>query len=456
MAKKIVFLGGASGYFGIMLPYFARREGLRGSSIYLYDIDAERLKLMAGFARRISDEAGIGFRIYATTNLKRAVEGADFALASIGGQGGSGGGFHRPDGPHMKDLLISARYGIYQIVGDTAGPAAMMAAFRTVPIFMKICRAMEKYSPDVVFINHANPMAVLCRAVNKYTCLKDAIGICHGVQGGLMYAAELLGVPAGELDTIWIGTNHYYWFTKVYHKGRDVYPELKKKLAASSPAKNHVMSKKLSEIYGYHIVYPDDGHMIEFYPFLAQVKNARGLPYNLATTGHGPHVLPMYANAGLGGRMKKTKTKNPTRRQIIQEYKKFLDGQKLPEDASTETVGEMMEQISAGRRGVHIVNIPNRGAVPNLPSYAVLEVEGVTDSTGVRPLYMGEAPVALKGLLEGIIAWQEMVTDAAVKGDKRLALQALMLDPMAIAPDMAEAMLDELLAASKKFLPQFK
>ena len=114
-----------------------------------------------------------------------------------------------------------------------------------------------------------------------------------------------------------------------------------------------------------------------------------------------------------------------------------------------------MEAVALGRRQVQIVNIANNGAVPNLPNYANLEMEAVTDSYGVRGIYIGEAPMSLKGIMEKRIAWQELVVDAAVKGDKNLALQALLLDEMAILPEKAEQMLSELLAASKELLPQF-
>ena len=93
--------------------------------------------------------------------------------------------------------------------------------------------------------------------------------------------------------------------------------------------------------------------------------------------------------------------------------------------------------------------------VPNLPDYANVEVEAVTDSRGLRPIYTGPAPVALMGLLQKRIAWQELVADAAVKGDRGLALEAMMVDEMAIVPEKAEAMLDELLASSSALLPQF-
>ena len=63
--------------------------------------------------------------------------------------------------------------------------------------------------------------------------------------------------------------------------------------------------------------------------------------------------------------------------------------------------------------------------------------------------------MSLKGILEKRIAWQELVVDAAVMGNENLALQALLLDEMAILPEKAAQMLSELLTASKEMLPQF-
>ena len=45
---------------------------------------------------------------------------------------------------------------------------------------------------------------------------------------------------------------------------------------------------------------------------------------------------------------------------------------------------------------------------------------------------------------------------AGVKGDRRLALEAMLVDEMAIVPEKAEAMLDELLESSRELLPQFR
>jgi alpha-galactosidase len=458
-SKKIVCLGGGSLYFRRALPDLAVVEGLAGSEIILYDIDTEKAELMAQFGRRLADLSGTGLRVRACSDLTEAVDGADFAISSIGGAGRSRRGVYDTS-LHKHDLLIPARYGIYQLIGDTCGPAAMMMAFRSIPAYLTICHEMEKRCPGVVFLNHSNPMAVLCRAMIKHTGINSVIGICHGVQGGIVRVARILGVPPEELDTVWVGTNHYHWFTRIYHRGHDVYPELRRRIASRESSEGEVMTTKLSEIYGYQIAYPPDDHGIEFYPFLAQVQDGRGMPYGL-----GEEVVARYGEDLYGDL---TPRKEPEvsetdleiqRQKHLQDYAAELARTSLPEKPSDPVTGEglgrLIEDITLGRRGVYIVNIPNRGAIPNLPDYAIVEVEGVTDACGVRPVYTGEAPLSLMGLLQKRIAWQELVADAGATGDRRLALQALLLDEMAIVPEKAEKMLDELLASSDELLPQF-
>jgi alpha-galactosidase len=149
----------------------------------------------------------------------------------------------------------------------------------------------------------------------------------------------------------------------------------------------------------------------------------------------------------------------PSRQAELEAYSADLRRIGLPKPGTSALAGEqlgvLIEAIALGRRHVHVVNVENRGVIPNLPDYACVEVEGVTDSVGVRPIYTGPAPIALLGLLQKRIAWQELVADAGVKGDRGLALQALLVDEMAILPERSAAMLDELLAASREYLPQF-
>ncbi len=456
MNKKIVCLGGGSGYFTGALADLAVTEGLSGSEITIYDIDYEKAEIMARHGARLAEESGTGLRVRACKELADAVDGADFAISSIGGAGKSIGGVYGT-AMHIQDMIIPARYGVYQIIGDTTGPAGMMMGLRSIPIYLDICHEMEKRCPNVVLLNHSNPMAILCRAMIKYSEIENVVGICHGVQGGIIDVARILDVPPKELNTIWIGTNHYYWFTRICNKkGEDLYPELWRRLGEREAPDGQIMTSKLSQIYGYRITYPPDNHVFEFYSFPAQVQDGKSIPYGLLDHVHGTR----YEELELKEEPQMSEAQRQEMRQNqLKEFEERLGKLKLPESPSDPLTGEglgvLIEGIALGKRQVHIVNIPNKGAIPNLPNHAVVEIEGVTDSCGIRGLHMGEAPLYLKGLLEKRIAWQELVVEAGVKGDRKLALQALLLDEMAILPEKAEAMLDELLAASREMLPQF-
>ena len=453
--KKIVCLGAGSLYFPYALIDLASLRDLEGSEIVLYDLDAEKARLMAGLANRLFGRLGANYRVRAAKRLADAVDGADFAVSSIGGSGAEitpnvYGSYYL-----WMDKYISAKYGVQQVVGDTCGPAGMMMALRSIPAHIKICREMEKRCPRVIFISHSNPMAVLCRAIRKYTSI-SVIGLCHGVQGGIAYAAEVLNVPIEQLECAWVGTNHYYWFTALRHNGRDVYHELMKKMARRNPPRGKILSAELSRIYGYHIVYPSDDHIVEFYPFLSQVQGGQEkLPYGLAgaAKSHGyDEQKPRTARRASSSRV---------RRKFITQYKKILDETKIPEkpEPSSALRGEglarLISAIASGKREWCIANVANQGAIANLPFTGEIEAETVTDSTGVKPIVQKAAPLILKGMLEKRFVWQELVADAGVKGDRQAALQALMVDEMAIWPDKARQMLDELLHASRDLLPQF-
>ncbi len=452
VSRKIVCLGGGSLYFRSAIPDLLISGDLAGSEIVLYDIDAEKVERMGAMARRLAEIAGTGFTVRETVKLPEAVEDADFALSSIGGSGAETTPNVYQSYYHAADVRIPAKYGIQQVIGDTCGPAAMMMALRSIPAYMEICREMERRCPDVILLSHSNPMAVLCKAMHKYTNL-TVIGICHGVQGGIRSAAGILKVAPEDLECTWIGTNHYYWFTRLLHRGKDVYPELMKRIAEREPQPGTALSVELSLIYGHRIVYPYDDHIIEFYPFLAQISDQNSLPYGLAekARAHGYDASTPMPSA--------EPAVPEVRAQFFEQYQSLLDEVELPKEQASSVLGEgvgaLVSAIAAGRRHLCIVNVANQGAIPNLPMNAEVEVEAVTDSCGVRPIYMGKAPPVLKGMLEKRFVWQELVADAAVLGDRQLALQALMLDEMAILPPQTEAMLDELLTASKDLLPQF-
>ena len=66
------------------------------------------------------------------------------------------------------DVHMPERLGIYQSVGDTAGPGGLMRALRTIPIYVRFAEAIKQYSPDAWDINYTNPMSLCVKTL--YLC----------------------------------------------------------------------------------------------------------------------------------------------------------------------------------------------------------------------------------------------------------------------------------------------
>jgi galacturan 1,4-alpha-galacturonidase len=101
------------------------------------------------------------------------------------------------------------------------------------------------------------------------------------------------------------------------------------------------------------------------------------------------------------------------------------------------------------------MNLPNQGQIANLPADIVVETFGTVSSTGARGIAAGPVPAGIHNILTRHIENQEMIVTAAQSGDRRLALQALANDPLITDLSKVGRMLDELLTANKRYLPQF-
>ncbi|MEM2886047.1 MAG: hypothetical protein QXF24_08175, partial [Thermoproteota archaeon] len=116
---------------------------------------------------------------------------------------------------------------------------------------------------------------------------------------------------------------------------------------------------------------------------------------------------------------------------------------------------EIVSDILLDRRKVYSANLPNEGAVPSLPSNAVLELPAVATARGFRPMSLRDFPETLAALLKKHLARIETTVDAALEGDRDLFVEAILLDGSVSERAVAEKMADELIAAHKRYLPQF-
>jgi alpha-galactosidase len=437
--SRIAIIGGGSYSWS---PAFMRdiftAPALRGSTVVLHDIDAGRLDLLHALGRLMLDDFGLDCRLEKTLSLDEALRGAAVVILTI-----TTGGLEAM----RRDLEIPARYGIRQSVGDTTGPGGLARSLRNIPVVAEIGRRVMALCPEALFLNYTNPMTTLTRVLALAGV--RVVGLCHEWHGVRDKLAGLFGVEPAQITGRVAGINHLIWLTGLWAAGRDVWPEIPglagKVLSgeivldaddATVFADHGRVKSRLFQIYG-ALPAAGDRHVAEFFGGFITEAGGWGADYGLTLTTVEDRLAIEADARGL----------------IEAALRGDLALAPYMAETSGEAAAEIITAWTRDGRYTGIMNLPNIGQIANLASGAVVETIGVIDVAGPRPLASGSLPDGVAAVLERHIRNQEMTVRAALAGDRGMALQVLLNDPLSarLPVDAAEAMLDELLAANDEW-----
>jgi alpha-galactosidase len=93
--------------------------------------------------------------------------------------------------------------------------------------------------------------------------------------------------------------------------------------------------------------------------------------------------------------------------------------------------------------------------VSNLPDDAILEVPGVAMAQGLVPPRIGELPAGITAIPLRRLAAVEATVEAAVSGNRKLLVEAMILDGGVSDYQLATKLTEDLLEAQKQHLPHF-
>jgi alpha-galactosidase len=458
MKPKVVIIGAGSAIFGLgTLATLVRSERLRGSRLALVDLNADGLGLIDALARRLNREWDAELTIESSTHREDVLPGADFVIVSI--EAGPREGLWR------RDWEIPLQFGVRQPYGENGGPGGLAHTLRQVPQVLAIAQDMERFCPDAWLINFSNPLPRLCLAVSRYSRIR-AVGLCHQVNVAYMMAgvalADRFGVDvppglssdahpdvwpkAGHLadqmkpliDVKAAGLNHFTWILDLRDRrsGEDLYPAFREALMAL-PADFEPLTRALFQATGLCPV-PGDSHLAEYLPWCHDAQTQPWEKYRL--------FLYDWERA------QEERDKGWRAIEAMAHGKAPVDRLR---HAHSEGATEIVEGL-LGFENYHVaVNIPNRGHIANLPDGAIVELPALVGGWGIRGLNTGPLPEMVAELCRREIAVAGLAVEAAVRGDRQTALQALLLDPCINDIDTARAILDAYLAEYAEYLPQF-
>ncbi len=436
---KIAFIGaGSIGFTRGLVRDLLTFPLLEDATLALMDVDEARLDFARRAAQRIVDEGKYPARVEATLDRKEALEGADAVLCTI-----LAGGVH----VWRHDIEIPKEYGVDINVGDTRGPAGIFRALRTIPVMLDICRDMERLCPDAFLLNYTNPMAMLCRAMQRESSVR-ATGLCHSVQGTAGMLAKWIGAPMEEITYTCAGINHQAWYVKYEWNGKDAYPLIRKAVQERKEIYNEEMVR--NEMFLHLDYYPTEssGHNSE-YNWWFRKRPDLIEKYCIHSTGWNPGEYAYILNEYL--------EREDTWQKDVEAW--FADKEPLDLKRGHEYASSIINALQGGEIFEFNGNVANKGYIPNLPQDACVEIPVFADKRGFNGTHVGALPPQCAALNGISVAVEEMAVEAAITGDARLVFQAIAYDPLTAAvlslakiKEMVHAMFEK----NRDHLPQFK
>jgi 6-phospho-beta-glucosidase len=431
---KIVTIGGGSSYTPELIEGFIKRyEELPIREIWLVDIEdgKEKLEIVGKLAQRMWDATPYSVKVFTTLDRKEALKDADFVTTQF-----------RVGllDARIKDERIPSLHGM--LGQETNGAGGMLKAFRTIPVIKGIIEDMKVLCPDAWLINFTNPSGIITEAIIKHFGWKKCIGLCNVPVMAMMNEPNVIGKQLSQLNYQFAGLNHFHWHKVFDEDGREVTGELIDHINeryAGTPMNIFQAEFNLELLHsmnlipcGYHRYYYSEKEMLE-------------------------HSIEDFQNGGTRAEQMKAVEatlfevyKNPELKKKPEELQKR--GGAYYSDAACECISAIYNN-----KGIRmVVSTQNNGAIPCLDSDSIVEVSSIISAKGAEPIAWGKMGSFEKGWLQIMKAMEECTISAALTGDYGIALQAFTINPLVQKGNEAIQVLDELLVAHEKYLPQFK
>jgi 6-phospho-beta-glucosidase len=426
MGIRLAVVGAGSTYCPeLMQGLIRRKQILPLDELLLTDIDETRLDIVGEFCERVLQENDMAPRITRTTDLCCALDGADYIVTQI-----RVGKLEA----RVRDEKIPLGFGL--IGQETTGIGGFVNALRTIPQMERIAEAVERYAPEAWLINFSNPSGIVTEFLLNHTPVK-AVGLCNLPIGAQERIAKLLGMPMERVRLETVSLNHCGAITAVYVDGTNALPQLLDPHSLDRAAQQDPWVKNYRPIIELLGALPNDYLQYFYYARrkLAELTAAH------QTRGEAcqeieSRLISYYSDE-----------RNRTIPAILGERGGHL---------YSEAAIALIASLSGAAPGQHILDVQNRGTLDFLPDSSVIETSCFVDRGTIRrnPVSAKASP-ALTSLLTSVKAYEILAVQAALTGDRSLAMQALACNPITADLDLAVPCLNEMLEQNRSLLPRF-
>lgn len=342
-----------------------------------------------------------------TTDLARALDGADFILNQVRVGGLSARAFDESF-PHQFDIPGE----------ETIGPGGFANALRTVPVCLAYVREIEQRAPSAWLLNLTNPAGIVSNALSRASRV-CVVSVCDSPVTLIENVAKLLDLHPHSLRADYIGMLHFGFVVGLPHEGKDLMPAA---LAKISQLPGLVADPRFIQALG---VIPNPYLNYFFAPdLMLSRQRARGATRASELQDLETQILSDYDGGSI--------TRLGKRAAVW--YEKII-------------VPVLLALM--GQPSEHIVNVPNGETVPFLPPDTIIETRARVSPQGIEARPCPPVPRDVQAMLQLNSAYEALVVEAIMEDSYVKAWRALELNPLIHGADQARAILDMLWSEKK-------
>ena len=430
---KIAIIGAGSPYVPVIVDSLLLNKRIETlSEVILIAPSNKNISVIGDFCVELVKLRRRYTKIILKNEIDDAISGSDLIinLFRIGG---------------MQSRSIEEKLGKeFEIIGqESQGLGGFSSALRNIEQLKIIASKIRKYAHSTKVLNLTNPAGIMTLASIKLGL--DTVGFCDAPYNLSKSIAKFVNLPLTDLKITYIGLNHLGWVIDVCRGNNSLLNEI----INSKNIDDFIQLLKLSNV-----------SPPKFMQAIMQALNAIPSPYVLFY--YQPDDIRQVLSKSemtRGEEVEKINEKifEKYRQKELSTWPKYVY-----ENRSGYLLGEALSEFLAdlffkSEERTHIVCMPNNRIVENLADDSVIETSVKIVDGKLIPLRNSiKVDGQMKALITTLSEYEMLTVNAALKGNKQMAFQALATHPHINSIDKAGHLMDRVIREFKDYLTDFK
>jgi 6-phospho-beta-glucosidase len=341
---------------------------------------------------------------------------------------------------------------------ETTGAGGFSMAMRSIPVISAYCQlAKEIAAPGHIIHNFTNPAGLVTQALVDQGF--SAFGICDSPLELIGQLAEILDVSGDRFSCNSFGLNHLTWFNDFKVDGKNVSSEV-----LSNP---DLFKSTEMRLFDPEILDISEGHLLNEYLYFYHYNKKAIEMFESSTHSRGELIASVNKtmNAELSAvdiesdfgtaleiffrnynirennYMKNESGKSRPKVREVPSVEEFIDGK--DEGGYAGVAVNFIKAYESSAPAEMVLSTRNNGAIHELATNDVIEVMCTVSNKAVKPRPQQNIPKNILNLISTMKEYERLSVQAILTKDKKLAVKALLTNPLVSNFDLATKLVSE-------------